>query len=61
MGIICLTHIGILWKPWTVFLTFYIQVVTKPMDLTTVKARLDNNYYSELTQCVADIQQVRLF
>ena len=61
LGIICLTHIGILWKPRTVFLTFYIQVVTKPMDLTTVKARLDNNYYSELTQCVADIQQVRLF
>ena len=58
---ICLFHIGILWKPRIVFLTFYIQVVTKPMDLTTVKARLDNNYYSELTQCVADIQQVRLF
>jgi len=36
----------------------YFKVVTKPMDLTTVKARLDNNYYSELTQCVADIQQV---
>ena len=30
------------------------------MDLTTVKARLDNKYYSELTQCVADIQQVSL-
>jgi len=36
----------------------YFKVVTKPMDLTTVKARLDNKYYSELTQCVADIQQV---
>ena len=29
------------------------------MDLTTVKARLDNNYYSDLASCVADIQQVR--
>ena len=37
----------------------YFEVVTKPMDLTTVKARLDNNYYSELASCVADIQQVR--
>jgi len=36
----------------------YFKVVTKPMDLTTVKARLDNNYYSDLASCVADIQQV---
>ena len=28
------------------------------MDLTTVKSRLDNNYYNELGQCVSDIQQV---
>ena len=30
------------------------------MDLTTVKSRLDNNYYSELASCVADIKQVRV-
>ena len=36
----------------------YFQVVTSPMDLTTVKARLDNNFYSELGPCVQDIQQV---
>jgi len=36
----------------------YFKIVTNPMDLTTVKSRLDNNYYSDLGPCVADIQQV---
>jgi len=36
----------------------YFKIVTKPMDLTTVKSRLDNNYYSKLDLCVQDIQQV---
>jgi len=36
----------------------YFKVVTQPMDLRTVKCRLDNGYYWDIAQCVADINQV---
>lgn len=36
----------------------YFKVVTKPMDLRTVKARLENGWYWDLAQCIADINQV---
>lgn len=36
----------------------YFKVVTKPMDLRTVKARLENGWYWDLAQCTADINQV---
>ena len=35
-----------------------LQVVTQPMDLTTVKTRLDNSFYADLATCVGDLQQV---
>ena len=37
---------------------FVLQLVTKPMDLNTVKARLENGYYPDLAACTADIAQV---
>lgn len=36
----------------------YFKVVTKPMDLRTVKARLENGWYWDIAQCTADINQV---
>lgn len=36
----------------------YFKVVTKPMDLRTVKARLENGWYWDIAQCIADINQV---
>jgi len=36
----------------------YFKVVTKPMDLRTVKARLENGWYWDMAQCLADINQV---
>jgi len=36
----------------------YFKVVTKPMDLRTVKARLENGWYWDMAQCTADINQV---
>jgi len=36
----------------------YFKVVTKPMDLRTVKARLENGWYWDMAQCIADINQV---
>jgi len=38
----------------------YFKVVTKPMDLGTVKARLENGWYWDIAQCTADINQVWL-
>ena len=37
---------------------FVLQLVTRPMDLTTVKSRLENGYYPDLASCTADISQV---
>lgn len=36
----------------------YFKVVTKPMDLRTVKARLENGWYWDIAQCISDINQV---
>jgi len=36
----------------------YFKVVTKPMDLRTVKARLENGWYWDIAQCTGDINQV---
>jgi len=36
----------------------YFKIVTRPMDLTTVKSRLENGYYPDLAACTADISQV---
>jgi len=38
----------------------YFKVVTKPMDLGTVKARLEHGWYWDISQCTADINQVWL-
>ena len=37
---------------------FVLQLVTRPMDLTTVKCRLENGYYPDLAACTSDISQV---
>ena len=37
---------------------FVLQLVTRPMDLTTVKSRLENGYYPDLAACTSDISQV---
>ena len=37
---------------------FVLQLVTRPMDLTTVQSRLENGYYSDLAACTSDISQV---
>merc|ERR1712020_103754 len=36
----------------------YFKLVTRPMDLTTVKSRLENGYYPDLAACTSDISQV---
>jgi len=36
----------------------YFKVVTRPMDLNTVKSRLENNFYPDLSSCCQDISQV---
>ena len=36
----------------------YPTIVKKPMDLNTVKRNLNNNVYSEVEHCLADLQLI---
>ena len=36
----------------------YFNIITKPMDLGTVKRRLENNYYWCAKECQEDISQM---
>ncbi|EFX77367.1 hypothetical protein DAPPUDRAFT_27648, partial [Daphnia pulex] len=39
-------------------LTDYFKVIKFPMDLGTVKKRLQNNYYWSATDCIRDINNI---
>ena len=36
----------------------YFEIIKKPMDLGTIRKRLDNNYYWEAQECVQDFNQM---
>merc|ERR1712079_308551 len=38
----------------------YFEIIKKPMDLGTIRKRLDNNYYWEAQECVQDSAANRL-
>lgn len=36
----------------------YFKIIKRPMDLGTVKKRLENNYYWSAKECMEDIDQM---
>ena len=36
----------------------YFEIIKKPMDMGTIKKRLENNYYWSAEECVADFNQM---
>ena len=36
----------------------YFDIITNPMDLGTIKKRLENNYYANAQECIDDVNLV---